>query len=525
MTTEAEGVGMKKRITSSVVCILGVFAMLAMLASPILADQLQDAETALSQGDFVQAIELFRSLAEQGDALAQTPLGLMYEYGQGVPQDYKEALKWYRLAAEQGDAFGQHALGLMYGRGNGVPQDFKEAIKWFQLAAKQGLPFSQHLLGGMYARGQGVPQDYKEALKWFRLAAEQGDRDAEFALGHMYVEGNGVPQNYKEASKWYRLAAEQGQIEARVALGFMYEEGKGVPQDYKEATKWFRLAAEQGDAFGQLKLSQKFAQGKGVPQDYVQAHLWANLAASSGLQQAERLRDRLVSLMTATQLAEAQALASEWQPQADSSEPKAIAGSATGFFVDANGTVITSQHVVAGASRITARCGKGEAVAATVAASNQSTDIAVLATNTSNTPYLTFARPRSTTVGQRIFTYGFPVTEMLGAEPKFTDGTISALSGIGGEQTYFQISVPVQPGNSGGPVVNDDGEVVGIVAAVAAIQAFFENTGTLPQNVNWAVKAEYAAPMFDSPPARPPAKSREEAIQRVERSLCFIEVR
>ena len=81
------------------------------------------------------AARLFRPLAEQGDALAQFGLGLMYRDGKGVPQDTQEAVKWYRKAAEQGDAQAQFNLGLMYSNGQGVPQDFIRAHVWYSVAA------------------------------------------------------------------------------------------------------------------------------------------------------------------------------------------------------------------------------------------------------------------------------------------------------------------------------------------------------------------------------------------------------
>ncbi len=77
----------------------------------------------------------YRLAAEQGLADAQYNLGVMYEVGQGVPQDYDEAVKWYRLAAEQGDALGQNNLGFMYANGQGVPQDYVLAYMWMNLAA------------------------------------------------------------------------------------------------------------------------------------------------------------------------------------------------------------------------------------------------------------------------------------------------------------------------------------------------------------------------------------------------------
>ena len=81
---------------------------------------------------------------------AQYNLGLMYDNGEGVPQDYAEAVKWYRLAAEQGHAKAQYNLGLMYDNGEGVPQDYAEAVKWYRLAAEQGDAAAQTNLGCMY---------------------------------------------------------------------------------------------------------------------------------------------------------------------------------------------------------------------------------------------------------------------------------------------------------------------------------------------------------------------------------------
>ena len=147
----------------------------------------------------------------QGDASAQYSLGVMYEVGKGVPQDYAEAVKWYRLAAEQGNALAQNSMGVMYVDGLGVPQDYAEAARWHRLAAEQGHSLAQYSLGVMYEVGQGVPQDYAEAANWFRLAAEQGNRMAQISLGFMYEEGKGVVQDDAEARKWATLAEAQYQ--------------------------------------------------------------------------------------------------------------------------------------------------------------------------------------------------------------------------------------------------------------------------------------------------------------------------
>jgi hypothetical protein len=122
------------------------------------------------------------------------------------------------LAADQGNALAQEALGLMYQRGNGVAQDYTKAMKWLRLAADQGNAYPQNNLGWMYENGKGVTQDYKEALKWFRLAADQGNAQAQNNLAIMYRYGRGVAQDFEEALKWYRLAADQGHAGAANAI-------------------------------------------------------------------------------------------------------------------------------------------------------------------------------------------------------------------------------------------------------------------------------------------------------------------
>tara|TARA_R110002111_G_scaffold252777_1_gene317800 strand:- start:113 stop:511 length:399 start_codon:yes stop_codon:yes gene_type:complete len=126
-------------------------------------------------------------------------------------------------------------------------------------------------------------------------------------------------------------------------------------------------------------------------------------------------------------------------------------------------------------------------------------------------------------VGEQLFTVGYPVSALLGHDAKFTDGALSSKSGIEGEASVLQITVPIQPGNSGGPVVTSKGRVIGIVASTAAIESFLEITGTLPQNVNWAIKAEYASLLFESKEVAPDAASLKDAIERTKKSVCLIE--
>ena len=117
-------------------------------------------------------------LAKQGDAEAQKKLGVMYDLGEGVPDDDKAAVKWYTLAAEQGSAKAQRKLGVMYDHGEGVPEDDKAAVKWYALAAEQGLAQAQYNLGVMYRSGAGVILDNVYAHMWFNIAGSNGVESA-----------------------------------------------------------------------------------------------------------------------------------------------------------------------------------------------------------------------------------------------------------------------------------------------------------------------------------------------------------
>jgi TPR repeat protein len=103
----------------------------------------------------------------------------------GDKRDYTQAIEWYRRAAEQGEAISQVNLGLMYSSGQGVPQDYAQAVVWYRAAAEQGNATAQNNLGTLYYNGQGVPKDYAQALVWYRKAADQGNAGAKSNLSNL----------------------------------------------------------------------------------------------------------------------------------------------------------------------------------------------------------------------------------------------------------------------------------------------------------------------------------------------------
>ena len=186
---------------------LMIIGGLLIVAQRVSAGPFEDGNAAYGRGDYATALKLWRPLAQQGNAIAQTSIAVLYYKGQGVAQDYQEAAKWLRFAAEQGIKEAQGALGTMFKTGQGVAQNYKEAAKWHRFAAEQGYAEAQSSLGVMYAFGQGVSQDHKEAVKWYRLAVARGNVDARSNLGVMYDKGWGVTRDNVRAHMWFNLAA------------------------------------------------------------------------------------------------------------------------------------------------------------------------------------------------------------------------------------------------------------------------------------------------------------------------------
>jgi hypothetical protein len=121
--------------------------------------------------DVATALRIARPLAEQGDARAQTLIGLIFHLGREVPRDESEARRWFLRAAEQGDPDAPSYLGRIHYEGRGVPQDYVEAAKWYRLAAERNNPTAQYNLGIMYWNGKGVERDKISAHVWFNLAS------------------------------------------------------------------------------------------------------------------------------------------------------------------------------------------------------------------------------------------------------------------------------------------------------------------------------------------------------------------
>jgi S1-C subfamily serine protease len=158
-------------------------------------------------------------------------------------------------------------------------------------------------------------------------------------------------------------------------------------------------------------------------------------------------------------------------------------------FIAATGRLLTNNHVVEGCGRMVARNAAGQEQVARVLATDRHRDLALLEVPAAFGPALTFRSAPEVKRGEPVITFGFPLFGLLSSGPTLTTGDVSALSGLRDNQTDYQISAPVQPGNSGGPLLDAQGNVIGVVVAKLNAARIAEMTdGDIPQNVNFAVK-------------------------------------
>jgi len=170
----------------------------------------------------------------------------------------------------------------------------------------------------------------------------------------------------------------------------------------------------------------------------------------------------------------------------------ARASTGTGFLV-APERVLTNHHVVDGCNRVLLKTPDGRWLGATPPARvDQQLDLALLAVPGLTGPTLAFRQGPAVRRGEGVVVFGFPLAGLLSSDPKLTRGEINGLAGLADNPIHFQVSAEVQPGNSGGPMLDMHGHVTGVVVSKLNAQRVAQRTGDIAQNVNFAVKGESA---------------------------------
>ena len=164
-----------------------------------------------------------------------------------------------------------------------------------------------------------------------------------------------------------------------------------------------------------------------------------------------------------------------------------IIGSGTGFFVNTKGHVVSNEHVVGGCKEVATKI-EGEIIKFKIITTDITNDIGLIKTDFKNTNYLNI-NSSGAEIGEDIVAFGYPLSEKLSSSVKLTRGIVSSLSGPGNNYSLIQIDAAIQPGNSGGPVLNYNSQVVGIASAGLRKVKMLVEEEYIPENVNFAVSA------------------------------------
>lgn len=448
--------------------------------------------------------------------------------------DFSKAFREWQQLAITGEADSEYEIGNLYLKGLGVAKNCTEAVKWTRRAADQSQSMAEVSLGDMLSSGECLRKDYSEAMQWYRRAVSRNELDGAAGLGDAYYYGRGVPVDYSEAARWYARAANadvsqlddcrQSRIHSLTRLAWMYKRGNGVPLDSGEAARLYSSAVNEWDNrtwyfdthAAQLLYSGYVAfSGRGEPEDYVRAHMWFNLAALAEdelvASTGRDLRDGLADWMTKEQVEEAQNLAREWQITAPPRTAKDAtddnqrlekggpAQTGTGFVVNREGYAVTNDHVIDGCRTITTETNK-ESREANIVAVDPENDLALIRIARTGTLLraASFRGEKPVRPGHMVVVVGYPFYGLLSSNASITVGNVSAVAGINDDSRYLQFTAPVQPGNSGGPLLDDRGNVIGIVEGQLDALGIAKNTGDIPQNVNFAIKADVIRTFLDA---------------------------
>jgi TPR repeat protein len=459
----------------------------------------------LTQGRYTKkdaelAFKLLRKAQDGHHPRAYGLVARCYMFGVGTTKDEHKAVDALRRGATYDDPECLEWLGNIFLKGlSGQQRSIAEALHHLERATKKGAVDSYRPLHEAY-REMG---DNRAALNTLKAGAEAGAIDCRVLLGMSYGLGTlGESVDQARALPHYLVAAEAGHHVAKFFAAELLISGKDVPKELAKGVRYLKSAAANNVYGAQRLLALLYAQGQGVPQDASLAYFWANLAASLNADDDDygKLRDSLGEKLAATELTKVQGQCRTWLNRKTSDDTKEESssgggGSGSGIIFTADGLVLTNHHVTAAGSSYTIITSDGQEIPATVVAQDADLDVAVLRLRTRFVsasfrlppPLISSAKARS---GEKVFTVGHPLAGLLSTEAKYNEGTISALSGMKDDQHLMQISVPIQPGNSGGPLANARGEVVGLIVSTINGSALLKQNNIMAQNINFAIKAD-----------------------------------
>jgi S1-C subfamily serine protease len=469
---------------------------------------------------------------QEGDAEADFDLAACYVDGRGTAKDVRRGCELFAQLVIRKDARAAIALGQQIEKGyDGAQPNPAAAIAMYMLAQQLGggastlenayrssrppdlmagcwlgrLLSREFLAGGVVAKDLTPAGVRRLVNKRFVLAGERnirakGESELQDAMTALMGDLD-RPPNLITAHAKFLIAAGAGQPDALFSLGVFYENGMSVARSRPAAYVFYSLAASLG-GHQHMQIAQARLQ-PACRTEAVQAIFDKTLIALHGTSARPAIFSEIISLKDTEDGPVAIVVKSDDKPAADIFDPVTglklkPAGSGSGLIFTAQGHVFTNYHVVdKGKAFIIRIQGRGPALRARLSAISEPYDLAILQLEEWNGPgevgyplpslLATNGASTSVRIGERAFTIGFPLPTVLGQDPKYSSGDISSVDSS--FQGAMQITCPIQPGNSGGPLVLESGQVAGVVVASLKPSAVLRLSGgaALPQGLNFAI--------------------------------------
>ena len=480
------------------------------------------------------AFSALKKRVDDGDQDAQFELAQYLEAGRGTAKDARKAAELFAGCLMRKDPRGALALGGQYERGSdGLEPNRPASIAFYMLGqylgggsanldniyrtaqprdVMQGFWIGRILLREFKAGKVSAPQLSAAGIRRLVNAqyvrsdgsSSRKDGDQELQDGMVLLSGGDEKKpNLAGAYGKFTQAAASGQGDALYCLGVFHENGLAVTRNRSAAYVFYTLAATvAGEDY--MKIAQKSLDSACRTEENHAVYLAALDELRAGKLRPERLTAIAALKDVGEEVASSSPVAAgkiEFADIFDPSTGKQLqqAWSGSGLVFSSEGYVFTNHHVIEKGKAFTLKlAGAGPMRRARLVGYDEPFDLAILqiedwkGISETGQPVPSIAMNAAHAgLGARVFTVGYPVPEVLNFSPKYTSGDLSSHASSRGPGR-MQISAPIQPGNSGGALVGEDGQVVGVIDSGFKPKVFLEITnGSLPQGINTAIRIEY----------------------------------
>ena len=371
-----------------------------------------------------------------------------------------------------------------------------EAARLYQINVdRYKEPFSATNLALYYLNGRGVPQDSEKAIYLLKLSIAYGSNKVfkrpgtnETTLGWTYITGArpNVPKNPDEARKWTLEAVRYGHPNAHGNLALMYATGFGVEKDYFAALAQlkFAIARYADDLNWVIEDSEEPEWIVAINSEdpiigQARRFFWSALRTGEKELFIHKITELQVELLERQNTGKG---------TNGSTKPGSNTSLGTGFLIREDGILATNAHVVESCERVVINTGKGP-LPATLVNIDPTQDIAFLKINNYRVEKVLTLSTSNPKLGEDVLVAGFPFGRTISSEVKLTKGIVSALVGIGDNRAELQIDAAVQPGNSGGPILDTSGNVIAMTSSKVDGEASARFLGTSAENISFGIKA------------------------------------